>query len=61
MNQEGVISKKYVCRVNKRVQHAIGDWMMDTIRWGKMGDPHLSPVKAGEMMTARHGILALIT
>ena len=50
-----------MCRVNKRVQHAIGDWMMDTIRWGKMGDPHLSPVKAGEMMTARHGILSLIT
>jgi hypothetical protein len=23
MNQEGAISKKYVCRVNKRVQHAI--------------------------------------
>lgn len=28
MNQEGAISKKYVCRVNKRVQHAIGEWMM---------------------------------
>jgi hypothetical protein len=57
MNQEGAISKKYVCRVNKRVQHAIGEWMMV----GRMGDPHLSPVKADKMMTARHGNVSLIT
>jgi len=51
MNQEGAMSKKYVCRVNKRVQHAIRRMDDGGVlrRATERPEPHLSPVKGDEM------------